>query len=194
MKADLVAFWSWISSRWTARTTILAFALAIFAAFALGMLGTPKTAPAGTTVIATPAKELRAEPTQAAQPKKGIQVYRKSVKKKLKLPDSVQADEQQQVVSSSKVATDDRPHTVTTTVDLETGKFTTFDRTDPLPWVAVSTHGEAGLAYGIRNGQMIGRVYATQDLIQVKALHVGAMATLDQDGKWFAGLRVGYRW
>ena len=63
MKADLVAFWSWISSLWTARTTILAFALAIFAAFALGMLGTPKTAPAGTTVIATPAKELRAELT-----------------------------------------------------------------------------------------------------------------------------------
>ena len=194
MKADLEALRTWISTRWTARTTLLAVALATSAAFALGMFSTPKTVPPGMTVIATQAKELRAEKTQEAPAPKTIHVYREAVKKKLKLPDTVQADIKQQVVASSKVVTDDRPHTVTTLVDMDTGKFTTFDRTDPLPWIAVSTHGEAGVAYGIRNGTMIGRLYATQDLLQVKALHAGAMATLDQDGQWFAGLRVGYRW
>jgi hypothetical protein len=33
-----------------------------------------------------------------------------------------------------------------------------------------------------------------EDLLQVKALHLGLNASLDTDGAWFVGVGVGYRW
>jgi hypothetical protein len=179
---------------WTARTTLLAAVLAVCGVFAIWWTWPAPSIPAGATVIAAPAKEVKSEIPTAAPAPKVIYVYRDAVKAKLKLPETVLDDARQQVVASSKVKEDERPHTVTTTVDLDTGKFTTFDRSDPLPWFATSLRGEVGLAYGLRNGKTIGRVYAQQDIAQIKAVHVGAMATLDTDGQWFAGVRAGYRW
>lgn len=153
----------------------------------------PNDQPTGTTVIAQPASELKGEVTAAASPRV-IYVYRDAVKKKLALPVDVQADANRQVATSSVVRPDIRPHTLTTVVDLSTGEFTVHDKTEPLPWVALTRRGEAGIAYGIKDGMQTTRIYVQQDLINIKAVSLGAAATLDQDGEWFVGFKAGYRW
>lgn len=153
----------------------------------------PKDQSVGTTVIAQPSPELKGEVTAAVSPKV-VRVYRDAVKKKLALPADVQADTNRQVATSSVVRSDIRSHTLTTVVDLSTGEFAVHDRAEPLPWVALTRRGEAGIAYGLKDGVQTSRIYLQQDLINIKSVSLGAAATLDQDGEWFVGLKAGYRW
>ena len=100
-------------------------------------------------------------------------------------------------MASSKVKADDHPHTITTTLDQTTGEFTSYDRTDPLPWVAVDTRTEIGMYYGLKNGEQAVRLEGRQALLQVKALHVGAVASVDVmrgEVDSFVGVGVWARW
>lgn len=157
----------------------------------------PEPAPTNVHMPAKPAPQVAHETTVPVVAKAPLKVYRQEVKRKLKLPDPVQANPEQHVVASSRTAPDERPHTITTVLDTSTGEFTTLDRAEPLPWIAVSTKTEVGAFYGIKNGQPAFRVQAQQELLRVKALHLGAVASADMVGgevDTFVGVGVWARW
>lgn len=174
----------------------LVTALALFIALTgvtLYFLFKPDPAPPGVHLPATPAPELKREETVPVVID-FVKVYKPAVKKKLKLPDHVQADPKQHVVASTKTANDERQHTVTTTLDTSTGEFTSYDRVEPQPWLAVSTKSQVGLFYGLRGREEIIRLQAQQELLQIKAVRVGATASLDSDGTTFVGIGAWARW
>lgn len=157
----------------------------------------------GQTVIATPAHEVKSVPKIDVEVKRPVKVYKggAGLKGGLKLPDPVVQDDAQQVLASSKIdATDDHPHTVTTVLNTETGQSETYVRTDPLPWVAWSSRGGAGVYAGIKNGEPAVRLEARQELFTVKAVHFGAIASVDQPISgpvgldYFVGVGAEYRW
>lgn len=142
----------------------------------------PEPAPTNVHLPAKPAPQVSRETTVPVVIDKPVQVYRPEVKRKLKLPDAVQANPKQHVVASSRTVPDERPHTITTTLDTSTGEFTTLDRAEPLPWIAVSTKTEIGAFYGVKgvkNGEPVFRLQAQQELLRVKAMHLGAIASAD---------------
>lgn len=150
----------------------------------------------GQTVEATQAKEVAAVPTVAV-PVKSVQAYPKPVKKNLNLPKAAQDDDRKVVVAASKVAAGDRPHTVTTLIDTDTGKAETYVRADPLPWLAYTSRGSAGVYYGMKNGEQSVRLQVTQNIVQVKAIHIGATASVDMVAgrtDTFVGVGAQYRW
>lgn len=157
----------------------------------------PEPAPTNVHMPAKPAPQVSRETTVPIKVDKPVKVYRPEVKRKLKLPAAVQADPEQHVVASSRTVPDERPHTITTTLDTRTGEFTTLDRAEPLPWIAVSTKTEIGAFYGVKNGEPAFRVQAQQELLRVKALHVGAVASADVvrgDVETYVGVGVWARW
>jgi hypothetical protein len=153
-------------------------------------------APVGIHVEAAPAPQVAKVP-KVAVPVTEVQAYAPPAKKKLKLPALIQQADNQHVVASTRTAPDERPHTVTTVLDTSTGSFTTFDRAEPLPWIAAQPKTELGAFVGYRGGEPALRIEARQELLQVKALHVGAIASADAaasgvDG--FVGVGVWARW
>ena len=157
----------------------------------------PQPAPVGMHLPAAPSPQVSSETTVPVVVTAPIKVYRSEVKRKLKLPDPVQANPAQHVVASSRTVPDERPHTVTTVLDTSTGEFTTLVRAEPLPWIGVSTKTEIGAFYGVKNGQPAWRIQAQQELLRVKALHVGAVASADVvrgDVDTYVGVGVWARW
>ena len=153
-----------------------------------------KPAPVGTTIVATPAAELKNQPKQDIAPPK-VSVYTAPAKKKLNLPADVQDDPNKYVLGSAKLPADTHPHTITTVIDAKTGEVQTYDRRDPLPWLAAEQTGEIRIDYGYKSGLVkVGRLSLREDLLQVKALHAGVNVAVDTDGAWFAGAGIGYRW
>ncbi len=138
----------------------------------------PAEVPAGVTVEAKAAPEIKSEQKVTIKPA-SVKVYSQPAKAKLKLPDAAIWDNNTHVIASSATASDERSHTITTTINSVTGETTTYDRADPLPWFAVNTKSEIGLYAGYRNGGQALRVEARQELFQVKAVHFGAIASAD---------------
>ncbi len=177
-------------TQWPVRTTIAA-ALVASGAFAIYTWWPTPTPPPGTAQPIAPAKVLKKTPTIDIKPPK-VRVYAPKAKKDLGLPQAAQEKPTEHVTT---VKPDLRAHTIITTLDETTGQFTTYDKPEPLPWLAFSRRGEAGMAYGYSSsGQTGWRLYARQDLLQIKRLNIGAQAALDQGGQWFAGVAVGVRW
>lgn len=165
----------------------------------------PAAVPVGVTVKATPAKEVANVPKVDVQVQKPLKVYAggQGLKSGLKLPAPVVQNHAEQVIASSKVeAADDHPHTVTTVINTDTGQSETYVRTDPLPWIAWSSRGGIGMYAGIKNGTPAVRLQAEQELFTVKAIHFGAVASVDQpigaspqyDQEWFVGIGAKYEW
>jgi len=157
--------------------------------------------PVGQQVIATHAKEVKSTPKHRAPVKNAsVSVYESPAKIKLDLPKPVVENEAIQVVASTQVKGDDHPQTTTTTLNLETGEFETYTRRDPLPWLAWDSHGQLGIYTGIKNGEPTARLMAQQGIFQVKAVHFGAIATVDQplqgrfDTDYYVGVGAWYRW
>lgn len=177
--------------RWALAGMAVALAVALFFAFK------PVPAPVGVHVEARPAPEVAKVETERVAIAPPVRVYKPAAKKKLALPESVQADPVKHVIASTKTANDERQHTVTTVIDTSTGDSITYDRVDPLPWVAVNTKSEVGLYYGLKNGAQAVRIEGKQELFQIKTLHVGAMASADMyDGRvdTFVGVGAWARW
>ena len=174
--------------------TRLLLAVGLVAVIALYFYMKPAPMPPGVHVEATPAPEVSKVPTERVEIAPPIQVYKPTAKAKLNLPKPVQQDAAQHVIASSKTVNDERQHTITTVIDAKTGNTTTYDRVDPLPWIAVNTKSEVGLYYGYRGGEQVVRLQGKQELLQVKALHLGAIATADSDGETFVGAGLWARW
>lgn len=161
----------------------------------------PAPEKAGQVVVATEAKEVALAPKVDVPIASGkVKVYQggAALKKALTLPQAVVEDSKEEVLASSKVPADEHSHTVTTVINTDTGKSETFVRTDPLPWLAYENRREVGLYYGTKNGQATVRLQAKQDFIQVKALHVGAIGSIDMAAgakpDTFIGVGITYRW
>jgi hypothetical protein len=155
----------------------------------------PAPAPPGTHLPATPAPELKKETTVPVQVAGPVQVYKPAAKAKLKLSPEVQDDPNQHVVASTRTANDDRQHTVTTTLDTSTGRFTTVDRAEPPPWLAVSTRQHYGAYIGALNGEQAIAITARQEVLRVRGMKVEGIAigAMSQDER-FAFVGVGASW
>lgn len=159
--------------------------------------------PVNLAVPATPPKPLLDIPL-AAIPYVAptIQAYPAKAKKKASLPEVIQTDERQHLIASTEVKADDHPQEINTVINPETGESQTFVTRKPLPWLAWDTHGEVSLSAGIKNATPTARLQLRQGLFQVKALHVGGVASIDQpispqagqSTDYFAGVSAWIEW
>lgn len=157
----------------------------------------------GATVEATPAPVLINTPLIDLALSSPVKVYSggANTKQHLKLPATVVKDDSKQVISGTRIdAKDDHPKTITTVIDADTGESTTYVTTEPLPWLDMDTRGGVGLYAGLKNGNQVARLQLRQDLLQIKNVHVGAIASIDQPisgaGRqdYFIGVGAEYRW
>ncbi len=179
------------------RQFVYAMAFMAVSAVAIYFHFKPEPAPTGIHLEARPAPELSKVPHASVSIAKPVRVYAPAAKRKLNLPEAIKSDPDKHVIASSKTANDERQHTITTVIDAATGEATTLDRVDPLPWIAPNTKTELGMYYGYRNGTPALRVQGSQELLQVKALHLGAIANADvMPGQvdTFVGVGVWARW
>ena len=153
--------------------------------------------------IAQPSKAVADAPKVDLPVAVPVKVYKggAALKGGLKLPPPVVQDDNKQVIASSTTpANDNHPHTITTVIDAATGEATTYDKEEPLPWLAWDRGSAVGIYAGIKNGEPAVRLQARQDLFSVKALHVGAIASVDQmasgpiSADYFVGIGAEYRW
>lgn len=152
------------------------------------------TAPINQWTPAQQAPQVDGVPKVGITPAK-VNVYAPKAKDKLDLPPTITNNPDVHVLDTTRVSSDDHPSTITTVIDEKTGEVQTLIRREPLPWLAAEHRGELRFDVGIKNGiDTIGRLTVREDLLQVKALHAGLHASLDSDGRWFAGGGVGYRW
>lgn len=172
---------------------LIAIAAVIVAALALwtfaGKFSRPEV---GIAAPLPAAKEVRTVEKIIERPKI-VYVYPDKVKPKLGLPETVQQDTAKKVTATGKLRAEERDYTLSAVLDVQTGDSQVYARPAPLPWLGPGRQGAIGLAYGLKNSQLTGRLYARQDLVQVKALHAGGLATLDTDAEWFAGGYVEWR-
>ena len=177
--------------KWDTASTMTAIALVFCAACAAWWVMRPSPPPP--IALATPAPQVASIPTLTIHPAQ-VTVLAPKAKARLNLPVAVRDDPGQHVVAASRVDADLRPHTITSVLDADTGQVTTYDQAEPLPWLGITRRGEIGLAYGFRQGQPMGRLYLHQGLLDLKALRISGIAHLDQDGQWYTGISLAYRY
>lgn len=175
---------------------ILGLAVVIFASMWLREFFTEQ--PVGLAVEAKQDKVIIGEPTERLDCKP-IVVYRDRIKEKVKLPDQVAADPNKRVLDAVRVDPDIRPHTITPVIDTRTGNVETYDTRLALPWLAISTRGEAGIAYGQNQDGRALRFHARQSFLNIKSLQASGVASYDMplaggSGSWFVGVQVAHRW
>lgn len=171
---------------------IIAASAVVVAALALWTFWPREKPEVGVAAPLPPAPEVRTVERIVVQPKL-VYVYPDEVKPKLGLIDEIAKNPAKKVAATGKLKAEERDYTLSAVLDTETGESQVFARPDPLPWIGSGRQGAVGVAYGFKNGEMAGRLYARHDLLQVKALHAGATGMLDQDGDWFAGGYVEWR-
>lgn len=179
----------------SARGWLAAFFAGVVA-LAVYFYNKPSQGPVNAPLIAAPAPELKhvgTEPLQISM----IKVFKPEAKRKLNLPKEIQNDPAEHVIAATKTANDERQHTVITTIDARTGEATTYDRVDPLPWLAVNTKSQVGIFYGFKNGGQVIRIEGQQEFLQIKAAHLGVAVSADAgaggvDG--FVGVGMWARW
>lgn len=140
----------------------------------------PTAAPTAVAVPASVAPEVKKAPRVSVTLPVPVKAYAPGIKGTLKLPESIVSDENQHVTTAARVRSSDRPQTVTTVLDATTGESRAYVKEEALPWLALDTHGEAGIYAGLKNGERAARLEVRQGLFQVKAVHFGAVASLDQ--------------
>lgn len=136
-------------------------------------------APATVALPAPVAPALADAETQWIVPPRPVRVYAPVAKKALALPQAVQANEAAHVLQAAQLAADDSPREVTAVLDEQTGETALLVRELPRPWLDLTPRGEAGAYVGLLHGQPTLRVQAWQQLAQVKALRLGAIAAVD---------------
>ena len=68
------------------------------------------------------------------------------------------------------------------------------------PWLAIETRGEFGLVYGYKfkagelGSRPVARLQLKYDVLRVKALTIGAVASVDSDRDAFVGIGLSYKW
>lgn len=167
-----------------------------------------KSEPVGVSKPAEKSADVKRVPLVTVAAPKGVRVYQPEAKLKLNLPPTVIANKDEQVISTARVDNTVRPHTVTTTINTETGEAQSFVRADPYPWVALESRGEVGVSAGYKyrydraaglasvtnSTQPTVRIDARHDFLQIKAFHLGVIGTLDSDRDLYFGARLSYKW
>jgi len=97
------------------------------------------------------------------------------------------------VVDAVEVPSSLRPQEVVTVVE-KSGKVDTLLRAKDYPWLAAEQTGEVRADFGYFRGQQVVRFSVQEELVQVKALHLGVVGTVDTAGNTFIGVGVGYKW
>ena len=143
--------------------------------------------------VAPPAPQVRGMAKVDIRPSR-VKALPPKAKAALKLPETAASNPSIYALGAARIEPDFRPVTVTTTLDADTGEVQVYSKREPLPWIAIPHRGEAGIAYGIKDGQPAARLTVQQALLDIKALRLSATATLDQDGDTFAGVGLSYRW
>lgn len=128
------------------------------------------------------APEVKGVPKISIVPEKPILVYGggAKTKKKAGLSKAVVLDEDISIIAASRVASDDNPHEIITTINKRTGESSTVDIKKPLPWVAFDTRGSVGIYGGFSDLGETARIQAKQNIICIKNLCAGAIASIDQ--------------
>lgn len=149
-------------------------------------------------VEAGPAPEVAHAPRVGVQVKQPVKVYTGDAKAELKLPPEVQANPNEYTLSATQVRGNDRPQTVITTINTDTGESRSFTKVDPYPWFAIETRGEARLSMGYKLrgtlAEPVVRLGVGYDVVRIKALTAGVNGTVDSDGDTFLGVGISYRW
>ena len=123
-------------------------------------------------------------------------VYKDLAKNKLGLPQTVVAALEQRILGATQVKPNERPTTVSAVLNTVSGETTFYQRLDPLPWFALETRRELGIAYGFKDdaGGAVARIFGKVDLVQIKMIRAGLLGNVDSDGDWYAGAGVSLRW
>lgn len=174
------------------RTAVILIAAGLFAALVAWTFWPHPQPEVGKAAPLPPAREVR-EVEKVRTEVKVVYVYPDKVKARLDLPAEVAADPARKVIATGKLDAEERPYTLSAVLDTGTGDSQVYARPDPLPWIGPGRRGAVGLAYGVGNNGPTGKLYAQHDLLQVKALHAGTRAEVDQHGGWWAGGYVEYR-
>jgi len=184
----------------TAQRALLAVVL-LLALFAAGVvlgawLAYRPAQPADDWQPAQPDKRIANAGTQTVQPKDcRVVVVGPAAKDQLDLPPEIRNNPAQHVSASAIVPSDEHPQSVVTLFDTTTGQTKAITQRLTHPWLATEQRGQLWAGYGLTpGGERVGRILLREDLLQVKALHLGTNASLDTDGRWFAGIGVAYRW
>ncbi len=127
---------------------------------------------------------------------KTIEAYTPKIKNKLKLPESVQKDDNISVIATADTPRDDRPYIASALLNRTTGIGEIAFTPQPYPWLALNRRAALGLAYGIKDDSdgFVTRIHGRLDLLQVKRLHAGLLGSVDSDGDWYVGGSVEMRW
>lgn len=171
------------------RTVLEGAGVAVMAGMAWVILQKPVAAPVGQQETAQKAPEVVNAKKQDIRPKT-VKAYANSVKDVLGL----QMDDNIAVLDSSKLPESDHSQTVTAVLNTETGETRMLVTTDPYPWLTAENAREVRLSYGFKSGARVARMSFSDDLVQVKAFHLGVTAAIDSDSSWFVGAGVAYRW
>lgn len=137
--------------------------------------------PVRVPVPAPPAAEVVKVQTEYV-PVKNCQVeaYQPAAKKALSMPSAIIDDPAAHILTSSTIAADEHPQTVTTVFNAETGKSEAVVMKEPLPWLAFNHKQSIGAYYGFKNGaEQALRLEYRADIAQVKAIHLNATAAAD---------------
>jgi hypothetical protein len=155
---------------------------------------TPSPAPVGVTVIAAPNKAIAGVP-KIDVPVKKLKVYTAPAKAKVALPQNVKDDPNQYVLGSTSLKPDTHPTTITTMVNAETGESTTYTTREPYPWFAFENQGDIGAGVGFdKTGATVGMIEIHEDLVQIKAAHLGVTAIGMSNRTGFVGLSARVKW
>ena len=146
----------------------------------------------GVALPLPPSKAVAGQKT-APVAMKSVEAYPHKVKRKAKLPAAVVEDDKQHLIAAGKLETEERPYNIYALVDETTGESHVYSQAEPLPWLALGRRGAVGIAYGLSNGELEGKLYAYQDLLKVKALAAGVRAEIDSSANHFVGGYVEYR-
>lgn len=145
----------------------------------------PDPIPAPTITI----PEAPGKPALIAKPKTP------EARKRTKLPPAIFDQPETYLMAVGALQSeDDRSYTISSVLDRRTGETTVHAVADPLPWFDFRTKGNAGVYYGIKDGNAVLRGVVNQEAFRIKRITAGAHATLDSDGEYFIGIGAQYKW
>jgi hypothetical protein len=137
-------------------------------------------------------------PTVDISVKKVVALDKKSVNKKLKLPDDIVNDDKKQYLATSQTpATDTTGKTdIVTVLDTEKGTAQNIAIQEPLSFFALENHKAVGLRYGFGSASKINYeadAYARWDVVRVGAVHLGLYGEVNSLGDGKAMIQAEYR-
>lgn len=122
-----------------------------------------------------------------------VAIHPDKTKKALHLPKRIIEDKSIKVIGATTLAECER--TVTAVLNTTTGATELLVRTEPSPWFSTDARTSLGVAYGAADGGGAQwQATAGYDFLRVKAARVGLVGTVDERGRWFAGIGVKVTW